>query len=80
MVRTVISLDEEDKRWLDERAREKQIPMAQVVRLAVQRLREESTREVRGWDELLRQTSGIWKKGAGLAYQRRLREEWKVQR
>lgn len=80
MVRTVISLDEEDKRWLDAMAREQHVPMAQVVRQALRRLREESMRENSGWDELLRQTSGIWKKGDGLAYQRRARDEWKALR
>jgi len=80
MVRTVISLDEKDKRWLDETAREKHVPMAEVVRLAVQRLREESAREARGLDELLQRTSGIWKQGDGLKYQQRLRGEWKSPR
>ena len=80
MVRTVISLDEEDKRWLDARARETRVSMAEVVRQAVQRLREESAREARATDELLQQTSGIWKQGDGLAYQRRVRDEWKMPR
>lgn len=80
MIRTVISLDEEDKQWLDARAREKHVPMAEVVRQAVHRLREESAREARGMDELLQKTSGIWKKGDSLAYQRRMRAEWKTPR
>jgi hypothetical protein len=29
------------------------------------------------FSELLEQTRGIWKKGDGLAYQRRLRREWR---
>jgi Arc/MetJ-type ribon-helix-helix transcriptional regulator len=80
MVRTVISLDEEDKRWLDARARETHVSMAEIVRQAVRRLREESAREARATDELLQQTSGIWKQGDGLAYQRRVRDEWKMPR
>ena len=80
MVRTVISLDEEDKRWLDARARETHVPMAEVVRQAVHKLREESAREARAVDELLQQTSGIWQQGDGLAYQRRMRDEWKTPR
>lgn len=80
MVRTVISLDEKDKQWLDARAREEHVPMAEVVRQAVRRLREESAREARGLDEILQKTSGIWKKGDGLAYQRRMRGEWKAPR
>lgn len=80
MVRTVISLDKEDKRWLDETAREQHVPMAEVVRQAVHLLRKESTREAQGLDKLLQNTSGIWKKGDGLAYQRRMRGEWKTPR
>jgi Arc/MetJ-type ribon-helix-helix transcriptional regulator len=80
MVRTVISLDEEDKRWLDARARETHVPMAEVVRQAVHMLREASAWEARATDELLQQTSGIWKQGDGLAYQRRMRGEWKTPR
>jgi len=47
VVRTIINLDEEDKRRMD---------------------------------RLLQLTSGIWKKGDGLAYQRRMREEWETPR
>ncbi|MEW6490291.1 MAG: hypothetical protein AB1578_20575 [Thermodesulfobacteriota bacterium] len=42
MVRTVIGLDPEDKQWLDDKAREERVPMAEIVRRAVRRLRSES--------------------------------------
>jgi hypothetical protein len=77
MVRTVISLDDEDKAWLDRKAKEDNVAMTEVIRRAVRRLREESTPKNRSLDELLRQTRGLWKKGDGLAYQRKLRSEWK---
>jgi len=76
MVRRVISLDLEDKLWLDERAREEHVPMAEIVRRAVRRLRRESELETRPFDQVLEGTSGIWKHGDGLAYQRGLRDEW----
>ncbi len=41
MVRTVISLDPEDKRWLDQKARAEQVPTAEVVRRALRRYRED---------------------------------------
>jgi hypothetical protein len=75
MVRTVISLDAEEKAWLDRRAAEEGVPMTQVVRDAIRRLREES--EARpGFDALLGETRGIWTAGDGLEYQKRLRTEW----
>jgi Arc/MetJ-type ribon-helix-helix transcriptional regulator len=75
MVRTVISLDEEDKRWLDEKASSEGIPMTEVIRRAVRHLR--STEMAAGvFDELLQATSGIGSGEDGLKVQRRLRNEW----
>lgn len=77
MVRTVISLDVEEKRWLDRKARQLDKPMTAVVRDAVAHYRA-SQRDGEGiaLDGLLRKTRGIWKQGDGLAYQRKLRAEW----
>lgn len=78
MIRTLISLEDEDKRWLDRRAEEEGTTMAQVVRIAVKRYREQC--ELEGGEpsleELLRRTSGLWKGGDGLEAQLRLRGEW----
>ena len=76
MVRTVISLDPEDKAWLDRQARRERAPMTRLVRRAIQRLRKESEANPSRFDLLLRETSGLRKFGDGLAYQRRLRGEW----
>ena len=76
MIRTVISLDEESKKWLDRRAREENVSTAEIIRTAVRRYREEKRRETIPLDQLLKETSGIWKTGDGLTYQRRLRKEW----
>ncbi len=74
MVRTVISLSEDDKAWLDGVARERGVPMAEVVRLAVRTYREEA--ESATWDEVLAETRGIWKRGDGLTWQEKVRDEW----
>ncbi len=74
MVRTVISLDPEDKAWLDAKARAERISMTELVRRAIRRLREEE-REV-SFEELLGRTAGTWTEGDGLEYQIRIREEW----
>ncbi len=78
MVRTVIGLDPEDKHWLDEKAREEHVPMAEIVRRAVRKLRKESELATQPFDQVLRDTSGIWEQGDGLSYQLRLREEWQA--
>ena len=39
MIRTLIALDESDKRWLDQQAALQKVSMAEVVRQAIERLR-----------------------------------------
>ncbi len=73
MVRTVISLEEEEKAWLDRKAEQEDVSMTEVVRRAVRRYREESELSVH---RLLEKTSGIWSGEDGLSYQRRIRDEW----
>ena len=76
MVRTVISLDEADKRWLDQQAALQHVPMTEVVRQAVQAFR--ATRENHDGDfsALLDGTAGIWPHSDGLAWQTERRDEW----
>ena len=76
MIRTLISLDPEDKAWLDRKAKLERISVARLLRQAVQRLRQESLAKPSRFEVLLRETSGIGKTGDGLALQRRLRLEW----
>lgn len=76
MVRTLISLDDDDKRWLDAQAASEGVPMTEIIRRAVKALRHEKRRQRPDLDDLLRKTSGIWKKGDGLEYQKRIRREW----
>jgi hypothetical protein len=76
MVRTIISLDPDDKAWLDRRARQERVPMTRLVRRAIQRFRKESDASPSRFDALLRETSGMKNFGDSLRYQRRLRREW----
>jgi len=73
VVRTVVSLDDDDKAWLDRAARSERIQMTRLVRRAIRRLRQEQEAAPQGFERLLRETTGSWKAGDGLAYQRRLR-------
>ena len=78
LVRTVISLDDEQKAWLDRQAALRRVSMAALIRQAVS---EFQIREQRGsaasFQEVLKQhTAGIWQAGDGLEYQERIRKEW----
>jgi len=77
MVRTLISLDDADKAWLDAKSRSERVPMTELVRVAIRRYRRaEAAASPRGLEALLRATRGAWAKGDGLAWQRRLRSDW----
>jgi hypothetical protein len=78
MIRTLISLEDEDKQWLDRRAKEEGLTMTQLVRSAVKQYREqcEAAAGKTSLEQLLRRTAGIWPGGDGLAYQREVRGEW----
>lgn len=73
-IRTLISLELEDKSWLDRRAEEEGIAMTELVRRAVRSYREES--ESSSFERLLAATAGIWPGADGLDYQREIRAEW----
>ena len=77
LVRTLITLDDEQKAWLERQAALRRVSMASLIRQAVSEFR---MRELRGsagpFQEVLRQTAGIWQPGDGLEYQERIRKEW----
>lgn len=73
----VISLAKDDKAWLQHIAEDQHISMAEVIRLAIERYRDEiQTTPARSLHQILLKTKGIWKKADGLAYQRKIRSEW----
>ena len=73
MTRTIISLENDDKKWLDEESRRSGLPKSAIVRLSIRYMRLDREKS---FENLLTQTSGTWKEGDGLAYQERLRSEW----
>ncbi len=76
MVRTVIALDKDDKRWLDRKAAQEGVPMTELIRRAVRLLRAQTPAEHPSLPHLLQATAGLWKRGDALRYQRRIRREW----
>ena len=76
MPRTIITLEPEDKTWLDRVARERHVPMTRIVGQAVKALRREWSLVEQDFDQILDETRGIWKRAGGLTYQRICRAEW----
>lgn len=77
MVRTIVSLDHEDKAWLEVTAQQEGVSMTEMVRRAVRLMRATGAREATSTLDLLAATAGIRQAGEdGLAVQQRLRDEW----
>ena len=72
--RTIITLPEEDKKWLQSYSRAHDISLAEAVRQGVQKLKIAEQQEL--YRSLVDSTKGIWKKGNGLEYQENIRSEW----
>lgn len=75
MVRTIVSLPEEDKAWLDRVSDEEGVPMTALVRRAVALLRRQAETGARDFGALLEATIGLWDCGDAVAYQEALRRE-----
>ncbi len=77
MPRTVVNIKEADKRWLDEEARRRRVPMTRLVGEAVSEYRMRQELHARpNLEGLLADTRGIWQQDDGLDWQQRLRDEW----
>ena len=72
--RTIITLPEEDKRWLEGYSKAHSVSVAEAVRRAIRILRRASGQE--SYRKLVDETRGIWKGDDGLQYQREIRSEW----
>lgn len=47
--------------------------MSYIVRVAVRALRQN---EEKSFEQILNESSGVWKNGDGLEYQNKVRDEW----
>ena len=74
--RTIITISDEDKTWLQSYSRAHGISIAEAVRQGVQRLRIAEQQEL--YQTLVKSTRGLWKKGDGLKYQETIRSEWQA--
>ena len=73
--RTIITISDRDKAWLEGFSKAKGISMAEAIRQGIAQLKEREEKNT--YLMLIEETSGIWKKGDGLAYQKKLRSEWR---
>jgi hypothetical protein len=72
--RTIITLSEEDKLWLESYSSVHGVSLAEAIRQGIRRLKEAERQET--YRALVDNTRGIWDKGDGLTYQRKTRSDW----
>jgi hypothetical protein len=72
--RTIITLPEEDKLWLESYSKAYRISVAEAIRQGIKRLKESMAQNT--YNTLVQNTRGVWGKGDGLEYQKRIRAEW----
>lgn len=72
--RMIITLSEEDKRWLASYSHAHQISVAEAVRKGIRKLKNDENNQT--YRELVKSTSGVWKKGDGLSFQEKIRSDW----
>ena len=72
--RTIITLSESDKSWLESYSKTYGLSMAEAIRMGIATLKNEKYRST--YQKIVNETSGIWEKGDGLQYQNELRSEW----
>lgn len=73
-LRTIITISEQDKRWLATYSELHGISQAEAVRKGISCLKAAEGRS--DFQMLVRNTAGLWKRGDGLSYQEKLRSEW----
>ena len=76
MARTIISLPDDDKRWLDAYSHATHQSLAKTVRLAIKFYRQQQKAGVK--KDALSMTSGLWqaRKIDALGYVQKMRKEW----
>jgi hypothetical protein len=73
--RMIITLSEDDRRWLEGYSRTQKISLAESIRKGVRTLKARDGQKT--YEKLVESTHGLWKKGDGLKYQTKIRSEWR---
>lgn len=72
--RTIITISEEDKRWLESYSSLRKVSVAEAIRQGIRKLKEAELFE--NYQTLVKNSEGLWNEGDGLIYQNKLRDEW----
>ena len=73
--RTIITISDEDKLWLKSYSKAHKVSIAEAVRRGIFILKETTGKTT--YQTLIKETRGVWKKGDGLKYQEKMRDEWR---
>jgi hypothetical protein len=73
--RTIITISDNDKLWIENYSKSYGISMAEAIRRGIARLKVEEGRST--YERIVKHTKGIWQKEDGLEYQNKLRNEWR---
>ena len=74
--RTIISLPNPQKQWLEDVAKREGVAMTAVVRDAVAHYQQHLAAPLDDFSALGSRLQGTWKRGDGLAWQTQVRDEW----
>ncbi len=74
--RTIISLPNPQKEWLEDVAKREGVAMTAVVRDAVAHYQQHLAAPLADFASLGSRLQGTWKHGDGLAWQTQMRDEW----
>ena len=74
-MRTIITIPEQDKKWLDSYSRSKKISRAKIIREALQEYKKRHSKDA--YQEAIEKTFGLWagRNGDALEYVNKLRED-----
>ena len=74
-MRTLVDIPTTERSWLDKKAKERGISMAEALRQTVKAAREAEQKHTE-FIRLMDKVQGTWTKGDGLAWQQKMRSEW----
>ena len=73
--RTIITISDDDKLWLESYSKAHNVSVAEAVRRGIFILKETTGKTT--YQTLVKETRSVWKKGDGLKYQEKMRDEWR---
>ena len=72
--RTIITISDKERQWLEDYTKAHGISMAEAIRRGIASLKRSEGSAF--YQKLISDTKGIWSQGDGLEYQEHLRSEW----